>query len=131
MNSPELIQAFIATGQKLDALWEFFVTVHLAMYGALFFLKSLRAEHVFISFVAYLFFTWINLRAKLNEYELYNALLSDIKALGVGEANNLAAFINGYHVDDRAFIVCLVHALSLAAFSYLVFSINRNERVKK
>jgi len=125
MNSSELVQAFMVSDQKIDSLWNFFVTVHMAIYGFLFFIKRLKVRHLIISSVAYLGFTIINLRAKLDAYNLHEALLLDIKKLGIKSADNLYFFMTHYDIGDRAGIVWGVHIFSLCAFLYLLCALNK------
>ena len=121
MDTFELFEILIQTGQKLDSLWEFFVTIHVAIIGALFIFHQMIFSQKIITTFAYLTFTGINLRAKIEEYELYVASLKDLKGLDLSGTAHLAEFVSQYELNDRIMISWLVHGISLLILLYLVW----------
>lgn len=116
----ELLQIFSMAGQKIDALWEFFVTVHLAIFGALFMFHKMKTHQLVITLISYIAFSIINLRAKIEEYELYKSILLEIKKIDKQRLMQLSSFFSGYNVDDRIIVVYTVHIIAFGFFSFLL-----------
>ena len=113
MNSNDLIQAYVFTGQKIDVLWNFYVTVHLAIAGFLLALKTKIKWPIATALsVAYLGFSIINYRAKAIEYDLLNSLISDIALIDTGH-KSIDGFFNQQDFSDRTFINIIVHIFSI------------------
>ena len=122
MNLFELMQIFSIAGQKIDSLWEFFVTVHIAIFSGLFLYKHMKKDQLVISLFSYGLFSIINLRAKIQEYELYQSLLQDIKEINFNEnVNNISNFIGNYDVSDRYMVTYFVHFFAFMVLLYLLF----------
>ena len=123
MNLIDLLQIFSMAGEKLDALWNFFVTVHLAIYGALFVFHKMKPHQMWITVVSYVAFSAINFRAKYFEYRLYGALLDEIRRLDLNskDLRHLSAFFSQYSIDDRVFIAASVHIIALVFLVFLLF----------
>lgn len=124
MTIYEQVQLFILCGQEIDASWNFFVTIHIAIFGAFFlsdkFEKSTKIQ-IFIIISSYILFSIINLRAKLNSYRIYNSLLSDLKRSISDASHGIKFFIENYAVDDRIYISIFVHAIAFVFFILLFF----------
>lgn len=120
MDLFELFQIFSMASQKIDALWEFFVTVHLAIFAGLFIFHKMKAHQLVITLISYVFFSLINLRAKIQEYELYESFLLEIKKNNNENLVHVNAFISQYDIDDRIIIIYMIHILAFIFFSYLL-----------
>ena len=62
-----LIALFMAIGSELNSLWQFFLSVHLALVASLYGidrLSHLKKIDLFLLGTGYFMFTFINLRAK-------------------------------------------------------------------
>jgi len=121
MNLFELMQIFSMSSGKIDSLWEFFVTVHLAIFGGLFIYKKLKTDQLCIALISYIAFSLINLRAKIQEYKLYESLLFEIKGMKFQQIQNLNNFFSNYDISDRFLITYAVHIFSFVAFLYLLY----------
>lgn len=111
METSLLLESFMLVGQKIDVLWNFYVSVHLAIAAALFYFRKLTIWQYSIFGVGYLFFTVINWRAKTNEYEFYDAITSEIKLRDL-QSTTVNRFFEIYEVTDRIFINNTVHIVS-------------------
>lgn len=120
MNTFELFQIFSMSGQKLDALWQFYVTVHLAIFGALFIFHKMKTHQIVISIISYLVFSVINLRAKIYEYIIYSSFLQELRNKDLTSLPHINDFLSDYTVDDRITITITIHALSLSLLLFLL-----------
>lgn len=116
----ELIQLFSISGQKLDALWQFFVTVHLAIFGALFVFHKMKKHQIVISIISYFTFSLINLRAKIQEYLFYESIIDAIKKVDKKSISSIDSYFSQYNVDDRIIITIIIHFVSLLFLLYLL-----------
>jgi hypothetical protein len=114
------MQLFSLSGQKIDALWQFFVSIHIAIYGALFVFHRIKVHQIVVSVILYIAFSIVNIRAKANEYELYEALLNEIKDNNIKGNIHLNSFISNYSVDDRIMITIIIHIVSFVFLIYLL-----------
>lgn len=129
MELHELISLFSQAGQKLDSLWQFFVTVHLAIYGALFVFHKMKGHQIFITIISYSAFSAINLRAKIEEYLLYKAFLDEIKDVSKDKLVYVNEFFSQYNIDDRFWITYSVHIVSFIFLVILIcFSRKQNNQ---
>ena len=87
MNTHELIQQFIAAGVPIDTAWNMFIFVHITLLGGIYAMKRRMTvlERLIVS-ILYSVFGWINWSALAGAYKLYNAILVDIRAAGVGSS---------------------------------------------
>ena len=127
-DSVTLINLFIATCNQIDSLWQFFVTVHLALVAALYGIERLRRLknlEIIIFSTAYLLFSCINIRAKLDIYRLLIAIDKEID-INIKESNLeiLRRYFSGVEYDDRVLVLLAVHIFSALAIATVVF-INR------
>ena len=84
MEIVALFEAYIATGQKIDQLWNFFVTVHLAIAGVLLVSSNVNRYPWLVDIcllIAYLAFSAISFRAKGIEYKLLNVLTKEMSGV--------------------------------------------------
>lgn len=122
MDILNLLDIFTAAGEKIDALWEFFVTVHMGVFAAFFYLHKIKKYQVSLFFVSYIAFSLINLRAKLEEYSFFAAIILDTKKIIVDtNFTNLINFFSMYDISDRQFIAITVHLFSFLGVSFLSY----------
>lgn len=114
MQPDDLIQAYIMIGQKIDVLWNFYVTVHLAIIGLLVFSRHPVVSKLSICSIsiAYLCFSFINYRAKAIEYEFFQTIAKDLRATDFGQSG-LNDFFDSYSFSDRGIINIAIHVLSV------------------
>ena len=120
MELYELLDLYMSSGQKLDALWQFFVSIHIAIFGALFLFHKMKIYQIIISLMSYIGFSIINIRAKIYEYEFYASITKEIKDKNLDSLKYVNQFFNQYIVDDRIMITVVVHIFSFLCLSYLL-----------
>lgn len=125
MSSAEIVELFVIVGSRLDALWEFFVTVHLAVAAAVLGIERLSkprtCEYTLLS-VAYLAFSWINLRAKLAAYQLLVSVEQEAASILSGaQLENLHRLFLESEFDDRTAIAYTVHVATIVFIVILGF----------
>ena len=85
-----LIEAILAIRSQVDFLWQFFVTVHIAIFALLFIydeaVESLNVIARAFALGGVALFEWINGKALTNTYLLLDATLDQYRAL-YGEAS--------------------------------------------
>ena len=136
MSDYELFELFVISGQKIDALWEFFVTIHIAIVGALLFLnptrfRKIKAYPMVVLAISYASFTLINIRAKIEEYQFFLATISDLKNRTLHSLNGLKGYVFQYDPDDRIVISIVVHALSFFFIAGWLFCLEKNKNGEK
>lgn len=116
-----LISAIMETRQQVDFLWQFFVTVHIAIF-ALLFIYDQAVEN--LNYVARAFavagvalFEWINGNALANTYRLLDAMLDQYRHLyGLAERFQ-PAFYKVFVMSsfaDRPDLVKITHGSAFA-----------------
>ncbi len=89
-----LIEAILGFRSQIDFLWQFFVTVHIAIFALLFIydeaVESLNFIARAFAFAGVALFEWINGKALANTYILLDATLDQYRAL-YGQAEPLSA----------------------------------------
>ncbi len=125
----QLIDLFIATGDQLDSLWQFFVTVHLALIASLYGierLNHLKNIEVILFSLAYLVFSLINVRAKHDSYNLLISLENIITKVTLsGKYTELQDYFNDLVYSDRLIILWGVHFFSAIAI-YAILRTRKN-----
>lgn len=112
MNTHDLIQQFIAAGVPIDTAWNMFIFVHITLLGGIYAMKRRMTvlERMVVS-ILYSVFGWINWSALTGAYQLYNAILVDIRTAGVSGSlyANTIQFLGAHSVADRTLLVSTVH----------------------
>ena len=114
MEIVALFEAYIATGQKIDQLWNFFVTVHLAIAGVLLVSSNVNRNPWLVDIcllIAYLAFSAINFRAKGIEYKLLNVLTKEMSGVDT-KYKLLNTFFDDLSFSDRSYINIVRHLVS-------------------
>ena len=113
MNTHDLIQQFVAAGIPIDTAWNMFIFVHITLVGGIYAMKRRMTglERLFVSLL-YSVFGWINWKALLGAYKLYDTILLDIRAAGQGASlyKHTLEFLSSHTLSDRALLVSVIHA---------------------
>jgi hypothetical protein len=115
-----LIEAILSIRSQVDFLWQFFVTVHIAIFAMLFIydeaVESLNVIARVFALGGIALFEWINGKALSNTYQLLDATLDQYRAL-YGEASRFQpAFFQhfvGQSYADRPTMVLMTHSMAL------------------
>lgn len=121
-----LVNVYTSTGDQTDTIWNFFVTVHLAIIAIGLIHKNVSLEfyHLIVATVGYGLFSWMNWRALGNNYELLTSIIKDIKILEL-ENLNLYAEISFDNYDDRGLVNIIAHLIGGAIFLIVFISAYR------
>lgn len=114
-----LIEAILATRSQVDFLWQFFVTVHIAIFALLFIydeaVESLNVIARAFALAGVALFEWINGKALANTYLLLDATLDQYRAL-YGQAERFQpAFFQHFvqqNFQDRPATVLVTHSMA-------------------
>lgn len=114
-----LIEAIVDTRQQVDFLWQFFVSVEIAIFALLFIYDSvvenmnLVAKLMAVAGIA--MFCWINGNALINTYMLLDAMIHQY-AVSYGKPGRLEpSFIDRFvkvSYADRPQLVMITHSMS-------------------
>ena len=120
----ELHDLLAANRELISDTWNFFLSVHLAVFGIVYIASGRTgwAERLVLA-GAYLGFMYLNYMAQLDNYTAYNAILSQIMLLEDGSAAK--ALVGG----DPAWIVdylMIVFAAAAICSSLIIMLINRD-----
>ena len=84
MNPAELVGLALEIGARIDVQWGLFVTVHLAIFGAIIYIdQPLAMVEKLVSFVVYLGFSAVNFSQMQLQLALLDAVYTDVHALVV------------------------------------------------
>lgn len=81
---PEMIDIHLHLGDKLESLWQFYISVHLAITGGIVVLPALKVRRaaIFMLLLAYTGFMVINGMGVFKTYSFMYASQSDIRSAG-------------------------------------------------
>jgi hypothetical protein len=120
IDESAMIEAIIQTRQQVDFLWQFFVTVQIAVFALLFIydkvVESMNAIAKVMAVAGVALFSWINGNALINTYVLLSSMIHQY-ALWYGkpgrfEPSFLQHFVNVNYID-RPKVVMVTHSLAL------------------
>jgi hypothetical protein len=124
-----LIDAILAFRGQIDFLWQFFVTVHIAIFALLFIyddaVESLNAIARVFALAGVALFEWINGKALANTYQMLDATLDQYRALyGQAERFQPAFFEHfvGQSFTDRPMTVLVTHSMAFAVILLAIVS---------
>lgn len=119
MGYDQLVSAFIACGNTLDGLWNFFIGVHFAIIAAVYSMnREINTTERIVLTGIYVPFLLVNGNALLDCYGMYCALLNDIKSVYIDASNqNIGLYYKSLVVLYRKEMVCAIHS---AAFVLVV-----------
>lgn len=114
-----LIGAILALRSQVDFLWQFFVTVHIAIFALLFIydeaVESLNVIARAFALAGVALFEWINGKALANTYILLDATLDQYRALYGQVARFQPDFFQhfvGQSFADRPATVLITHSMA-------------------
>ena len=121
MEIPEaaLIEAIMSTRAQIDFLWQFFVTVHIAVFALLFIydhaVEGMNAVARVLSIAGIALFDWINGNALVNAYLLLDAMIDQYRAVFGQVERFRPAFYQRFVMEtygDRPEMVMVTHGLA-------------------
>ena len=129
-----LIEAILSIRSQVDFLWQFFVTVHIAIFALLFIydeaVESLNIIARAFALLGVALFEWINGKALANTYLLLDATLDQYRAL-YGEASRFQPAFFQYFVGqsfvDRPAMVLVTHSM---AFTIILLALLSREFIQ-
>lgn len=115
-----LIDAIMATRAQVDFLWQFFVTVHIAIFALLFIyddaVENLNVVAKLFAVAGVALFEYINGKALQNTYLLLDAMLDQYRAL-FGQAERFQPGFYQHFVlasfRDRPDMIYITHGMAL------------------
>ncbi len=117
MSEEALMTGLIGAGEKVDTLWNMFITVHMAIFG--FYLLNKRKlgwPEVSVAFVGYLGFAWINANALIYAYDLLGGFYAQYR-IQHGNPERFAKMLYSVLIDkefaNRATVVWSVHGAAI------------------
>src|SRR5262245_35567916 len=79
MNGATLLETWLTTGSTIDNLWSMYIVVHLGLFWFFFLVhRPLLIVERLIAILAYIGFAFINGRALMTAYILYEAIRRDL-----------------------------------------------------
>lgn len=115
-----LIEAIMSTRSQIDFLWQFFVTVHIAVFALLFIyddaVESMNVLARALSVLGIAAFNWINGKALSNAYLLLDAMIDQYRAVFGQVERFRPAFYQRFVMEsyaDRPDMVLFTHGLAL------------------
>lgn len=120
IQEPALIEAVLDLRAQIDFLWQFFVTVHIAIFALLFIydhaVESLNIVARVFALAGVALFEYINGKAIIGAYQLLDATLDQYRAL-YGQADRFRPmfyekFVNA-NFYDRPDLVLITHGMAL------------------
>lgn len=119
IEEPALIEAIIDTRQQIDYLWQFFVTVQIAIFALVFIydraVESMNLIAKLMAVAGIGLFSWINGNALANTYELLDAMIQQY-AVWYGKPSRFEpGFLQHFvqvNYGDRQQLVLLTHSMA-------------------
>lgn len=128
MNFYEMVDVALSIGNRMDAQWGFFISIHLALLGGVFFVDkpvSLRGKLVTMS--VYVLFAVFNFRALRLQQRLLDQTYTDIVKLGNSpccqDSALMAFYVNEVADSFATRMMTVASLLHLAAFGIFAFSV--------
>lgn len=133
MSEEALMTGLVGAGEKVDALWNMFITVHMAIFG--FYLLNKRKlgwPEVAVAFVGYLGFAWINANALIYTYDLLGGFYAQYR-IQYGNPDRFAKLLYSALIDkefsSRASVVWSVHAAAICIVAVALRSLCTQSRL--
>lgn len=116
MSYFETLQISLSVGDKIDALWNFFLLIHVGIIAPLAFYKGKISRSFVVLFsVGYLMFTVLNVVAFIDTYRLFGHMVSDLKTLSQGGVSSVSLYVMesfNFSIEKAIAIVCISHFVS-------------------
>ena len=114
-----LIEAIMSTRAQIDFLWQFFVTVHIAIFALLFIydeaVESMTVAARVLAVLGIAAFDWINGHALSNAYLLLDAMIDQYRSVFGQVERFRPAFYQRFVMEsfaDRPEMVMMTHGLA-------------------
>lgn len=135
IQEPTLIEAILDLRAQIDFLWQFFVTVHIAVFALLLIydeaVDALNAVARILALAAVGLFEWINGKALANTYLMLDAAHEQYRALYGQPDRFQPAFYEhfvGQSFADRPATVLITHTM---AFVVILLALLSREFIQK
>lgn len=120
LDESSLLEAIMSTRAQVDFLWQFFVTVHIAIFALLFIydeaVESMNVIARLFAILGIALFDWINGNALANTYLLLDAMMDQYRALYGQVGRFQPAFYEQFVLaafKDRPQLVATTHTSAL------------------
>lgn len=128
LSDQALVDAIMQARAQVDFLWQFFVSVHIAMFAFLFIyddaVDTMNIVARFLLVVALGIFSWINGHAILSAYDLLNGLHHQFRfqfgQMDKYDPNFFQHFVLSYY-DGRQQMVMMTHGLAMSVITLSIF----------
>jgi hypothetical protein len=128
MSLYELLDLLASNYQKIDTLWEFFISIHLAVLGALFLMpRRVSMPERLVAFLAYAAFSYVNRSALVDTYDYHAVLLKEIarfKAAPPDTGGLLVQQIAGFNLQAKTQFLAWSHYLAAAFVAFAMLFAN-------
>lgn len=132
MSEEALMTGLLGAGEKVDTLWNMFITVHMAIFG--FYLLNKRKlgwPEVAVAFVGYLGFAWINANALIYAYDLLGGFYAQYR-IQYGNPDRFAKMLYSALIDrefaNRTTVVWSVHGAAICIVALALRNLCRSPR---
>ncbi len=125
MTPAEIITLSLEIGNRIDVQWGLFVTVHMALLGALAYVdKRLHPAEKLFAIVVYLGFAAINYGQMSTQLQLLNAAYADVARLaGEAGASELVQRIATEHQGVRRYAGLVLKVSHIAMLLLVILSL--------
>src|SRR5262245_23758636 len=124
MSLYEILDLVASNYQKIDTLWNFFITIHLAVIGGIVLLQQrIGLPERIIAIGGYLAFAFLNWQAIQDAYAYQLVLLNQADA--IGGSSRVVAYLKGFDLAERIKYIPYVHPVGAALTVLAILFINR------
>jgi hypothetical protein len=128
MSIYELLDVLASNYQKIDGLWNFFITIHLAILGALFLMpRRVSLPERGVALLAYGAFSFVNRAALVDTYDYHRVVLDEIARLKVPPDQTgglLVQQLAHFHLMDRIAFLAWSHYVAAVVVAFAFFFAN-------
>lgn len=131
MDVTDFLQLHLANSNAVDSLWNIYITLHLALIGALYAFEKLqhlsRKEYAVFA-VAYLAYSYINARAKWEAYRLLAAIEEKTQELVIAEdsTSSFSMYYAELDYGGREYVMLIIHICSAFFLAWIAREKYRN-----
>jgi hypothetical protein len=125
MSVYELLDVLASNYAKIDGLWNFFITIHLAILGALFLMpRRVSLPERGVALLAYAAFSFVNRSALIDSYDYQRTVLNEIARLKVAPDQTgglLVQQLANFHLEEKIGFLAWSHyvAGAVVIFAFL------------
>jgi hypothetical protein len=128
MSIYELLDVLASNYQKIDGLWNFFITIHLTILGALFLMpRRVSMPERGVVLIAYAAFSYVNRSALVDAYDYQRVVLAEIGRLKATPADTGGLIIQqlaSFHLDEKIVFLAWSHYVAGAVVVIAVLFAN-------